>query len=297
MSMGEKEQDKDQRISKTGFIFSIFGVIPKKQYLEVVGEILSYDKKGRLRKIKSSLNIMGSLQNMAHMEPDGRVTQENPSPLDRCGDAVPWASLNLYDKDDSICKSFAKMGGGAGIAFYEDRYFGFRPYDGQVFDLITSSSNGIFFVEEDGSVDGEKLFPPYDKELLTNVNDITVIGEGIYTVSGFVNSARIGYLDMSGTPKVKPICNLKAAGWPQSFDGITAHRWSDNIGKGSNLPNGLFATFYLKTSAGSLLTAIVWTEGGVPKCVAVKDKNMQEIEYRRTYGFDRTNDDSVYNIY
>jgi hypothetical protein len=65
------------------------------------------------------------------------------------------------------------------------------------------------------------------------------------------------------------------------------------------------AYFFLKSDAGDLFTAVVHKKkntAATPSetdfdCFVFKDLNLQQVEYKRTLGFDRTSDSKPYFIY
>ncbi|MBF0314585.1 MAG: hypothetical protein HQK52_14290 [Oligoflexia bacterium] len=286
--------------------FYILQSLPDKGQLEFL-VILTRDKsdtifaetKKRFFSLDDSMetsdgNMETSGSGMAHMDADGKVVNSAPSPLDRCG-GKPWGKLLLFDPLTSTCNSFSMLGGVDGLAYYKGRYFGFRPSDGQVFDLLSTFAPGKITLEEDGTLDGTgalKIFPSYSKALLSHSQDITLIEDDIYTIS---SNGVIGLMDLTaddGTGNkgaIISICDLAKLGWMQNYDGILALAKSSKLGDISKVGN--IATFYLKTSNGDLLNVNVEiisdTGNGHYSCTVTKDKTTQEIEFKRSYGFDR----------
>lgn len=278
---------------------------------------------------KHAFAIRSTLDNAAHVEADGRTTQESPNPLSYCQGAV-WGTYFLLS--NKKCTPFVELGSGTGLAFYEGRYFGFRPFDGQVIDMLAASETppGSYLVPEKGVLPPikrpdciesaashcEEIFPPYNKNLLVNVDDITLVGNQIYYVAHSGDSAHIGYLRHtvssidahaeSDFERIK-VCDLGGMGWAQAYAGIAAMSWSDPL-EGSGSPTSpALARFFLKTDSGDLLTVLIENKassvvditlpGTLLTCFVSKDSNIQQIEYKRTYGFDRTANTKPYYIY
>ena len=262
------------------------------------------------RKAKFAFAIRGSLVNAAHLEVDGRVTQENPDPLAKCQGAA-WATFLVFDPGTRRCRDYAQLGSGTGLAYYRGRYFGFRPFDGQFIDLeragdATSTSYLIGPTGEvvDGAdtVIGPRLFVGHDRDMLINVDDVTTVGDQLYYVADSSSAAHIGGLKPKtggGYDRVR-VCELGTMGWGQAYEGIAALGRSEPLfaSAGDGLTSRI-ATFFLKTSGGDLLNAIVWQEAaGQPyRCFVMKDQNLQQVEYKRTYGFDRTDMSKPYYQY
>jgi hypothetical protein len=57
------------------------------------------------------------------------------------------------------------------------------------------------------------------------------------------------------------------------------------------------AMFFLKTDSGDFLNAIATKTSGVITCLVSKEAGQQEVEYRRTYGFDRVGDLRPYYLF
>jgi hypothetical protein len=282
-------------ITQNSIDFYLFSLAPHKGFIEFIGIINGVGPGGKkYTPVKRTFAIRTLVSNFAHLEVDGRVTQENPGPLARCHGA-PWTPLNIFNPDKLECLPFEQLGGGTGLAFYKGRYFGFRPMDGQIIDMFAATINtGSYLVEETGAIAGKAIFPPYSKEDLINVDDITTIGDSIYFVSGLGEHAHIGYL-VTDPPPVKReiICELGEMGWAQGYTGIAAHSKSQNV---QDLTQHAVATFYLKTDNGDFLIAYVVVDPtdttGARKCYVIKDSELQQIEYTRTLGFERAEDES-----
>lgn len=291
----------DGSVTGTGYHFYLNTVRPDRNIAEFTG---SYTAAGANSThgptAKFAFAIRTTLPNSAHLEVDGRVTQEHPDPLSRCGGEV-WANFLVFNPESQKCVRFAQLGSGTGLAFYRGRYFGFRPRDGQIIDLLAASTGTSYLVGEDGKLNlgGPQLFVPYSKEKLINADDITLIADQLYFVSGTGSNAHIGVWD-AGANERKRICELGQRGWAQAYEGIAATSFSDPLLEVADdqLQNRM-ATFFLKTSGGDLLTAVVLADKGGSKfkCSIFKDSNLQLAEYKRTNGFDRTDTNRPYYLY
>ncbi len=246
--------------------------------------------------------------NLAHLEPDGRVVQESPIPLSRCVGA-PWGQYRLFYEASNECREFSQLGSGSGMAYYKRRFFGFRPADGLIVDLMNfsaASPTSYIVNSSNGTITGlpAPVFVPYPNpavaiQALINVDDITLIDDQIYYVAGMGPDAEIGYANPNGTRT--RICNIGGtAGWSQAYSGIAALGWSDALIPDAANPldaykNNRYATFFLKTDSGDLITTHVYRTGTGPfSCSTTKDPILQQVEYARTLGFDRTEDAKPY---
>jgi len=280
----------------TGFRVALVSVQAAKGRAEFSGEVT---EGGRTQKI--GFAIRAPLATSAHLEQDGRVTQNTPDPLAICPGTV-WADLLLFNPANRRCERYEQAGGGTGLALYADHYFGLRPADGQIVDLTAMTQGNGYLVSP---ATGAPNFVPYNQTLLINVDDITLIDRQIYYLANFGSQPQLGYLDMSGSGIRVSLCDLTSMGWMQSYEGIAAHSSSDPLFPDPNdgMPASAvrIATMFLKTSSGDLLTALIesWPAGGAPAgpsvsyagrtltCQVYKDQNLQEIEFSRTNGFDR----------
>lgn len=289
----EKANDKIAVINQNSFSFYLFSIQPEKAYIEFIAVISSFDKKTKkpFRPVKKSFAIKTLVSNFAHIEVDGRVTQEKPGPLARCPGAE-WATYNVFNPDTLACTPFVQLGSGTGLAFYNGRYFGFRPMDGQIIDLFEASTSSSYIVREDGTLNGDNIFPSYKKENLINVDDITIIEDSLYFVRNFGETAHIGYYSPT-TGGNEVICELGKMGWGLAYSGIAAHSSSQNVHDESM---DSVATFYLKTDSGDFLIAYVLVDSQATtnkrQCFVTKDPNLQQVEYKRTHGFDRAVEES-----
>lgn len=106
------------------------------------------------------------------------------------------------------------------------------------------------------------------------------------------------FFAFSGKSLPTRVCDLGAAGWSQAYTGIAALAWSQPL---LPLPNGAssrnLAVFFLKTDSGDLLSAVVMATKDGFGCQVAKDSALQVVEYKRTLGFDRTEDSKPYFIY
>jgi hypothetical protein len=329
-----------QKLDGASFEFVLNAVIPANQIVEFVADVTPAKYTGDAAsnpgtKFRRGFAIRGSLPFTAHIEADGRVTQDAPDPISRCP-IEPWQTARIYNPGNRTCESFVQLGGGTGLAFYQGRYFGFRPADGQVIDMLTASqaSASSYLVEENGTVGGVPVFPQYRKDMLRNADDITTVGSQIYYVGGQVREGHIGTLTFSnlanpvpplspapppGTPLLIPICRIGRLNWGQSFVGLASLDWGEQIipsdAADAAVPRTRLATFFLKSATGDLLTAVVRSaEGPLPAspscaaftafsrtywscCTVFKDADLQQIEYHRTWGFDRTSAIKPYFLY
>jgi hypothetical protein len=291
-------QDEAESFNQSKYIFNILSIQPEKQIVEFLMDFQS----ANTRATRFSFAIRSSLNNTAHLEYDGRVTQANPDPLYPCP-GQPWATYFLYNSKNRQCLNFQQLGSGTGLTYYKGRYFGFRPMDGQVIDLNAASAeaSGSYLVNESGMVGTENRFPAYRKEPLVNVDDITIIEDQIYYVALSGDSAHIGALDPRNLNRRIRVCNLGEQGWSQAYTGIGSMGWSDPLLPVDNVDYNTdrIARFFLKTDAGDLFTAFVIANsaGTNFECFVTKDNDMQEIEYKRTYGFEKTDLTKPYYIY
>lgn len=244
--------------------------------------------------------VRGYFENSAHVETNGRVVQESPIPFTRCA-GTPWADYRSYDPVSKTCRSFVQVGGGNGLAFYNDRFFGFRSSDGLIIDMEGAWSSSSYIVNfSNGTLPGlvDPVFVPYPNPVvgtqsLMGIDDITIVGTQIYYVAGPTGGAVIGYAAPNGTRQ--KICDLAAQSWAQAFAGIAATNWSDPLVPGSTDPLDPYltnrtATFFLKSDGGDFITAFVAEKSGGFDCFVAKDPTRQQVEYLRTDGFDRAVD-------
>lgn len=296
-----------------GYIFALHAVSPEKGILEFNADLTTPGNKSQSKTQRFSFALRTFLPNAAHLEPEGRVTQETPDPFSKCPGSS-WATFLVFNSIHQGCEEFTQLGSGTGLAFYKNRFFGFRPFDGQVIDLLAATSKTSYLVSEDGTLQGEPVFVPYKKEALINVDDITLIEtqvagtEGktssvsgqIYFVAGLGTEAHIGTLLSDGTRQ--QICDLGSQGWSQAYEGIAALSFSDPLiaSNSDGIKGSRLAIFFLKTSGGDYLTVSVlkFPEPQSPFiCHVAKENYLQQIEYSRTNGFDRTDTKQPYYLY
>lgn len=290
-----------QKMMGATYQFFLNTVFPEKNLAEFV---VHTKIEGSDFDLKRSFAIRPVLPNAAHLEADGRVTQENPDPLAKCQGAI-WATFSFFNPGTQSCQTFVNLGSGTGLAYYKGRYFGFRPADGQMIDMMNASdptAQASYLVDEAGKVGAETLFVPYSKSELINVDDVTLIENQIYYVAFSGAAAHIGLLD--GTNTRKMICPLGELGWSQAYSGIAALSWGDKLDPPTVKKK--LAVFFLKSDAGDLFTVAVTSRSALPRtpiypagyrCTVFKDANLQQVEYKRTNGFDRTSDSKPYYIY
>jgi len=326
ISMGHGTGTDAQKISADSekYQFLLTNVDMKKGIAEMIQVAESNDSK----QTKHAFAIRSTLPNSAHIEADGRVTQENPDPQNYCPGA-PWATYMILT--NKKCLPFVELGSGTGLAYYAGRFFGFRPFDGQVIDMLAASSAGggadsYLVVPSTGKIaatppvlrtdcvaspndDCTQIFPKYDKDALINVDDITLISNQLYYVAHSGEAAHIGYLRMTGTTAERiKVCELGKMGWAQAYAGIAALSWSDPLDPPVGAAQATrLARFFLKTDAGDLLTVLIQNTGtdlqnaGATNanlsCFVTKDADLQQVEYKRTYGFDRSANAKPYYIY
>lgn len=253
-----------------------------------------------------AFGVRYELPNSAHIQWDGKVLQEKPDTLSPCSGSA-WAQLRIYNPDTRECEPFVQMGGGDGLAYYKNRYFGFRPQDGMVIDLLELSkqnqvlSNSHQVNESDGSVNGVRVFPPHSRIELLNADDITTIDDQIFFVSGMGVNAHIGYLKKtaSGWQRIR-VCKLGEMGWGLAYSGLMAESWSDPFDVDGSSAHDRYSVFRAKTDSGDLLTVGLLsgpTYGLDYKCVAFREARLQQVEYRRTYGMERSADTKSYYLF
>lgn len=277
--------------------------------------------------------------NLAHLEVQGRVTQERPDPSGLCttdqrpnrkGKILgPWSPLYVFDPKSAQCRDFVQIGSGRGLAFYDDKYLGLRPSDGQmiVYNKMLEGDSAAYLLDESGhlmdrfkktSSQDPPLGVSYSKEALTNVDDITIIEGHIYYVANQGKQAHIGYLAQGDCPKSAagaaqypgwcriPVCRLGEQGFGMRSRGLAAPSWTQSLFRpedgAAELSGGSrrSSTFLVKTSAGGLLRAVAWNNPGqnpYTDCAVVMDGEEQVVEYKRTQGFDRASTERPYFVY
>ena len=306
-----KKAREAYRINGVSYNMFLVAAEPAKQILQMLAVVTtvkgkSADGSTNYKSFNNEFAIRAAVPNMAHLElADGRVTQEKPNPIDKCK-GQPWADFLVFNpniKTGDPCQRFSQLGGGTGLAYNKEHYFGLRSMDGQIVDLISLGSDNAstYMVNEDGTIGGVSVLPPYSKELLTNTDDISVSGNQIQLVAGVGPGAQIGVIAPSdgGSIVRVNVCPLGQMGWSQSYSGITALNWNDPLYPPPTDPDDeRLGIFLLKTDGGDLLEAVVRASAGSGySCAVFKDSSQQAIEYKRSGGFDRTNDALPYYIY
>lgn len=245
--------------------------------------------------------------NRMHLDSgDLKIVQQYPAANDACRNQM-WSRFRQYT--GSACEEMANLGGGTGVAYYRGDFFGLRSDDGQVVNFRSLSGNS-YLVAENGTLAGVKVFPTYNKEALTNVDDIEILGEDqgedqIIAVSGQGENTQLSYLDMK-TKSLVPICKLGQMGWSQGFSGLAGTTGNHSLILNSNNPSASVSTFLLKSDAGRLLYVLVKSvatsselTGLEPEflvthnngrkfiCTGFPDTYEQDIENTRTLGLTR----------
>lgn len=215
---------------------------------------------------------------------------------------TPWSEFSLMILGS--CSYAANLGGGTGLAYNEGSYFGLRSLDGKVVSM-KDLGGASYFVQEDGTLSGNSVFPPFKEDSLINVDDIEVMGldqnlNKIVAVLGNGNETRIAYYD-SGTNSMVTICKLGEMDFGRSFTGIAAAPGNQNILDTSSDMSSNVSSFYLKSDSGENVMVIIKAAGSVPYagieaqyitalagkqlvCAAIKDVNEPAIEISRTLG-------------
>ncbi len=293
-----------QMILNHSFHFSLANIYPSSQMAEINVRIRDQNQSTPTR---MTFALRDNFVNLVHLDPVGRVVQERPDPLSRCPSNA-WAPYLAYI--GGTCRTFDILGSGTGLASYKNRYFGFRSQDGTFIDLAALSSGAAassYIVKPNGVVDGAgKVFVSYPDpsdpaNSLRNVDDVTLIDEQVYFVAGVSDSTKIGVVTPSATKfEFKTICPLGKAGWAQSNSGLAVAAWSEPLVAmpGDPISGTRYAKFFIKSDSGDLLTTFVVSDGVSNfECYTFKDPLLQQIEYRRTMGFDRSVPEKIYFLY
>lgn len=257
----------------------------------------------------ATIAISEFYSNSAHISWNGRTYQQFQQKAGRCP-GENWGLLTIFDNALRKCFNFTELGGASGLLTYNGQYFGYRPSDGQIMSLRGASLKKSYLVKPDGTLDGEKVMPPYPgpsdvKNALINIDDLSYIDDQLYFVAGQGSGGRIGYVDMTkAEPVYRTVCDLNKAGLPMAFVGISAASASEPLfltTKPMALPP--LATFFLKSDAGDIYNVKVLGLNCDAKgcksyqCSGLKLKSQQSVEYQRTIGFERTPEDRPYQIY
>ena len=149
-----------------------------------------------------------------------------------------------------------------------------------------------------------ETFPAHKRDELVNVDDLTTIADQVFFVSGMGLEAKIGGF-LPNTGARVSVCDLGQRGWSQAYVGLGALSWSDPILDDVDATKSPYATFFLKTDTGDFLMTIARRKKNVGAltgsadfdCFTFKDPDMQQVEYKRTLGFERTQNAKPYYIY
>ncbi len=324
-----------QKIGGVKYQFFLVGFFPEKGVGEFRVEAIT---DGSNKKQIRNFAITTDIRDLAHIEFDTRIVRDSVDPMNPCPNDL-WGEFNFLDMVTKQCRTFGYLGAGTGLAYYKNRFFIFRSMDGGVVDIGAAGAVPVGFenvstvglvgsgevVNENGFLpSGVKVFPPYSQSALLGVRDIDVVGNQVFYIEGQGPGANLGYIYLNGTTgqwQRETVCPLGALGWSQTYKGIAASSWSDEILRPQLMPGPMggpiglpilveggssssnrprLASFSLKTSSGDILIALVVqhpNKGGV-KCVVHKNEiASQDIEHKRTNGISRVWDKVPYWIY
>ncbi len=249
--------------------------------------------------------IQSNLPVLTHMDSTtATVIAETPSTLQSC----PFEEWMPY-RSGTGCPEYSEVGSGTGLVLHKERFFGLRTFDGKIVDL-TKLSTSSFLVNEDGTLDGQPVFPPHCRAALVNADDATIISNGnhdeLYIVHGQDKLTFISYVKKTGgVCTLHNICKLGEMAWGQGYAGIASDPMSNFLVPPADLSSlrYLQARFFLKTDLGKLLTAEVISEPGSGPvdqytvndaalnrrftCLVNYDRQKQVVERSRTLGFER----------
>ncbi len=280
---------QEQRIDGRDFLATLSGVDADKMTVEFT--LTAYESTGQTQSMK--VVLLTTMSNLVHLEANGRVSNEARDMRSQCaGD--PWTRHFYFDSSDERCKNFEAFASGDGLHFYGDRYFGFRSGDRWIVDL-TPTANGQL-VGENGRWQGTNsapVHPPYDRSTngpLVGADDLTLIGRQIYLAAGAAGNP--GLYAAIGNTRMH-VCQMGTQNYSQSIVGLAALDRSEPLiaetGDGYLSGAGRFATFFIKNDSGLfLITNIMRTSAGAFHCFTHAVPRLQQIEYRRTGAFDRT---------
>lgn len=236
--------------------FYLDAVLPQKSWILMKAVVFKNNVEIYNRKIAF---ITNSQSYPIHVESsNSSITQEAQDPNNPCSAAEWQTFLTLKG---GICTPLETTGGVTGITKFRNRYFGLRSYDGQIVDL-TGTSIITNAVEEDGTLAGVPIFPPYKKNTFVGVDDIEVVGDDtdapqIYFVRGSAPDVHINYIDPV-TDTTFPVCNLGALGWSTSYSGFSATYGSERlIPTPPEIPSISTAHFILKSDTGDIFNVFV----------------------------------------
>ncbi len=239
--------------------------------------------------------------NRVHMSSsDAKMVSERSYSKDPCLN-TPWSSFELLISGS--CAQVPNLGSGNGLAFYEGNYFGLRPFDGTVVSM-KDLNGATYFVQENGTLGGQDVFPPHVRLALQNVDDFEVIGldqglKKIVAVLGSGLQTRLAYYD-SVSQQMVTICKLGEMDFGRSFSGLAAAPGNQDIFNFGSVSSSV-ATFYLKSDSGEIVNLAVKVAAAVPYsgleaqyvstiggkkfvCAAIKDRQSKDVENARTLG-------------
>jgi hypothetical protein len=295
VEIGFAPADAGQRISGHGFRFFVQDVIERSQLVEFKVDMRLPD--GRI--VSERFAIRHSFRNSAHIESTGLVVQAKPDPFSVCP-GLEWSAYQI--PVGGSCLRFSQLGGGTGLAFHNDYYFGFRPAEGLVVSLDQLTTSSSYVVEESGLVPGlGAFFPPHSRLSLVDADDITVSSGQLFFVKGQgAYSTLWGINPLAPSADPIAVCRLGDKGWGQAYVGVASLSSNDPLMEDPSQPfsGHRSATFFLKTWSGRVITAVVTSSTpGTYSCFVALDPNVQAIENMRTWGFDRAKSEKPYFIY
>jgi hypothetical protein len=248
--------------------------------------------------------VMNSLTNLAHMETSGAVVQESNDFISYCPVGA-WGRHLFYDPISSRCMEFSQMAAGTGLHYFNNHYFGFRGNDSLIVDLINQGPDSDIIVNPANGRTGpvNVVHPPYSVDALVDAQDLTLIGTQIYMAKGSSGNTTLQAMNPTLDGSTRVVCDLASRGWGQAVLGLAALETSDPLIAAANdgyaAGQGRFATFLVKTDSGQFLTTLAMTlNGGTSyQCFTLSEEKMQQIEYKRTWSFDRTQNSKSYFFY
>lgn len=284
-----------QKINEHSFEVRLAAVDPDKMSLEFT--ILASGPTQNNERTK--LVVLSTMSNFAHLESNGVVTHESLDPASLC-QGPPWTRHLFFNHQTRACIDFSFIGAGLGLHFYNNRYFGFRPSDRYIVDLTPPLSGTIVNPSDGaGGTPGVSIHPPYNREALVGADDLSMIDNQIYFVTGTAGNPRI-LVSPNSTADASTICSLRDPfDFSQSLVGIAALDRSDPLvsvtgdGYGNS---GRLASFFLKTDSGLFLeTKVIRLAGeSTYRCFPFMTPRQQQVEYKRTTAFDRVQQSQSY---
>jgi hypothetical protein len=272
-----------------------------------------------------------------HLESDTRVVRDSIDPLNPCPNEK-WGEFKFLDPATKQCTSFGYIGAATGISQYKGRFFINRVIDGAIVDagsapsssskfnvitgttMVSTPSNVVTEVEENGSVNSITRIPPYRKDLLIGVRDLDIVNNQIFYVQGQGPGAHIGVLRLvNGSLQKHLVCNLGEMNWAQAPKGLAVASWSDELfpslapapdsigtSTGTSPTNyeqtrKRIAYFTIKTSSGDIINAFAMvnpSKGHATTCVVHRNNLASiDVENKRTNGITRAGESIPYWIY